>query len=189
MARLPYLPNEDASPRVREVFEKLAGRGAKIANIYRVMAHSEAAFLPFLRLGNALLERAALDPKIRELAILRVAVLSGSQYEWQQHEGLAREVGVSPEQMAAISHWADSAAFDPRERAVLHYVDAVAGSVAVDDETFARVQRHFSPAELVELTLSIGFWGMVARFLVPLQVDLEEHVASSSAELFGKPRA
>jgi hypothetical protein len=29
---------------------------------------------------------------------------------------------------------------------------------------------------------------MVARFLVPLQVDLEEHVASSSAELFGKPR-
>ena len=188
MARLPYVRVEQAPPEVREIFQKMSARGAKIANIYRVMAHSQAAFLPFLKLGNALLLRASLDAKLRELAILRVARLTGSQYEWQQHETIARESGVTPEQFAAIDHWADSAAFDQRERAVLQYVDEVAQQVAVADATFAQAHQYLNEAELVELTLSVGFWGLVARFLVPMEVDLEQEVATSTQQLMGGTR-
>ena len=188
MARLPFVDKERAAPEVRELFQKMSDRGVKIVNVYRVMANSPAAFPPFMRFGNAILQRVALDPKLRELTVLRVATLTGCQYEWQQHEEVALEFGVTPAQVAGIANWEESAAFDQRERAVLRYVDAVTRDVAVDDETFAGVRQLCNDAELVELTLTIGFYGMLARFLVPMQVDLEEQVASSAKELLGGRR-
>lgn len=189
MARLPFVDQEKAAPDVRDIFQKMTDRGVKIQNVYRVMGNSAAAFLPFMRFGNALLQRVTLDPKIREIVVLRVATLTGSKYEWQQHEGIALEFGVTPEQVATIANWEQSAAFDQRERAVLRYIDAVTRDVDVDDETFAGVRALFNDTELVEVTLTIGFYGMLARFLGPLQVDLEDQVASSAAEMLGKRRS
>ncbi len=102
MARVSLMRKEQASPEVQEVFERLEARGARVVNIYRTLAHSRAAMRHFMRLGNSLLERCHLDHRLRELAILRVARLTGSQYEWTQHVTLARECGVTPEQMEAM---------------------------------------------------------------------------------------
>jgi len=49
----------------------------------------------------------------------------------------------------------------------------VASTVAAPDEVFREVRRHLSEAEVVELTLVVGYWGMVARLLVALEIDLE----------------
>ena len=188
MARLRYVDKDSAVPEVADVFRKLESHGARVINLYRTMGHSAAAFNPFLKMGNALLTKAKLDARLREIAILRVAVLSGSKYEWQQHEGLAKEVGVTDAQVADLESWEDSGAFDDKDKAVLRYVDEVAKNVSVADDTFARLAGYLDETEIVELTLSIGFWGMVARFLVPLRVDLEEGSGASGKELLGGSR-
>jgi hypothetical protein len=75
MARVPYLTPSDAPPSV-------AGPLAKLAplHVFGLVAHAETAFRPWLRFGGALLNDLALDPKLRELAILRVGQLA-ARYE------------------------------------------------------------------------------------------------------------
>ncbi|MFC2032855.1 carboxymuconolactone decarboxylase family protein [Chloroflexota bacterium] len=142
----------------------------------------------FMRLGGSLLGKAELSPKLRELAILRIAQLAGSEYEWAQHYLIALEVGVRQEQTEAISQWQDLTNFNDEERAVLQYTDEVTHNVEVRDETFRKLRQHLSEKGIVELTLSIGYWGMVARFLVPLQVDIDVESVSSIRELTGRKK-
>jgi 4-carboxymuconolactone decarboxylase len=149
------------------------------------LAHNSHVLRNFLRLGNSLLTRSKLSPKLRELAILRIAQITNSEYEWTQHYPIALEVGVSQTQTEAISHWNDSIHFNSEEKAVLQYTDEVEQSVEVKDETFQALIQHLSEQSIVELTLSIGYWGMVARLLVPLQVDIDTQSISSAQELMG----
>jgi 4-carboxymuconolactone decarboxylase len=173
MARVSYVATAEAQGDAREVFAKLERRGSEIINLNRVLAHSPNVLRNFMRLGNSLLFHGVLPPPLRELAILRVAELTGAQYEWAHHVPIARQAGVGDEQIASLTDWATSAHFDARERAVLAYVDSVTSRVGVPDEVFSEARVHLSEAEVVELTLVAGYWGMVARLLVALQIDVE----------------
>ncbi|MBM3302037.1 MAG: carboxymuconolactone decarboxylase family protein, partial [Deltaproteobacteria bacterium] len=169
-----------------ELFEKIEGRGATILNLYRVVGHSSSVASTFVKLGNLLLNRAELSPKLRELAILRIAKLAGSEYEWTQHVPVALETGISRQQIDDVQAWQTSKNFGEEERAVLAYTDEVALYVKAKDETFEALRSHLSERSIVELTLSIGYWGMVARVLVPLEVDIEDRSVGSSGDLLGK---
>jgi 4-carboxymuconolactone decarboxylase len=173
MARVSYVATAEAQGDAREVFARLEARGSDILNLNRVLAHSPNVLRNFMRLGNSLLFHGVLPPRLRELAILRVAELTGAQYEWAHHVPIARQAGVGDEQIASLTDWATSAHFDARERAVLAYVDSVTSRVGVPDEVFSEARVHLSEAEVVELTLVAGYWGMVARLLVALQIDVE----------------
>jgi len=186
MSRVKKIQTDQAEPKVKELFEKIEQNGARILNLYRVAAHSADVLPHFLRLGNSLLSRTELSPKLRELAILRIARLNNSEYEWAQHYPVALEAGVTEEQTRAISHWSSSKVFNAEECSVLHYVDEVARKVKVEDSTFKSLAEHLNVRCIVELTLSIGYWGMVARLLVPLQVEIDAEVAGSARELTGR---
>ena len=185
MSRIQLVQKDQATTKVKEMYEKIEQNGAEIINLYRMLAYNPDVMLNFLRLGNSLLGRTELSPKLRELAILRVARLTGSEYEWVQHYPIALEVGVSHEQTEAISNWKDSINFSDEESAVLQYTDEVAQNVEIKDETFRALQQYLSDQRIVELTLSVGYWGMVARFLVPLQVDIDVQSISSVQKLIG----
>ena len=188
MARVKMVQKEQAPPKVKEIYDKIEHHGAKILNLYKVMAHNPDVLLNHMRLGNSLITKSGLSPSLRELAILRVASLAGSEYEWVQHCPVALEAGISNEQIEAIPHWSESTSFSDEERAVLQYTDEVARNVRVQDETFTALQPYLNEQNIVELTLSIGYWGMVARLLVPLQVDIDIQSTSSTQDLTGHRR-
>jgi len=170
MALLPYVDDTKASEKTREILN----RGGVKLNVARMIANSEAIFRSFSRLGNALLTRTSLDSKLREIAILRVARLSGSVYECTQHVPIARGVGVSEEQMGAIDNWQEAKCFNQLERLVLKLTDEVARDVKGRPETVRELAKSLSTAEVVELVMAIGFWGMVARLLETTEVDLDD---------------
>ena len=186
MSRIPKIERDQAPSKVREVYDRIEQNGARVVNLYKVLAHNPTVLHNFLRLGNSLLARAELSPKLRELVILRIAKLAGSEYEWTQHYPIALEVGVTHEQTEAITHWANSTSFSDEERAVLQYADEVAQNVEVKDETFKALQPYLTEQSIVELTLSVGYWGMVARVLVPLRVDIDAQSTGSAQDLTGR---
>ena len=173
MARVGYVAAAEAQGDAREVFTKMEERGAAILNLHRAVANSPNALRNFLRLGNTLLFHGVLPPALRELAVLRIAQITGASYEWAHHVPIARQVGVSEEQVAALKSWHESPHFDERERAVLDFTESVTKAVSAADAVFREARRHLSEAEVVELTLVAGYWGMVARLLVALEIDLE----------------
>src|SRR6266576_1313086 len=122
MARLPYVDAADAADPVRDAL----GRVPPL-NIFRMMANAETAFRPWLRWGATLLGELALDPKLRELAILRVARLTPhADYEWIQHVPIAKAVGATDEQVAALERDEPEApCFSDDERVVLSFTTEV----------------------------------------------------------------
>ena len=188
MSRVQLVQKDKAPPKVKAIYDKVEKRGAMIFNLYKVLAHSPGILRNFMRMGNALLTETELSPKLRELAILRVATLAGSEYEWAQHYRIALGAGVSQEQAEALSHWRDSKIFSDEECAVLQYTDEVAQNIAVHNETFKALQEHLNERGIVELTASIGYWGMAARLLVPLQIEIDTQLIGSVQDLAGHNR-
>ena len=98
MARLPYPDRATLLPETQDMLGKLPP-----LNIFRMMAGGEGLLAVFVRLGNHLLFKAKLDPVLREIAIIRVGVLSKARYEVFQHERIARGLGMTDALIAAIS--------------------------------------------------------------------------------------
>lgn len=169
MARIPYYDPAKAPPKLAEMMGKLK----PTLNIYRMLANSDAGARGFVHLGNALLFRAKLDPKLRELAILRVGWLSRASYEVFQHERIGRDAGLSDAKIRAVAQGADQPPFDDADRAVLRFVDDVVKNVKAGDASLQAVSARLNPEQLTELVLTIGYYMMVSRFLETMGVDDE----------------
>ena len=86
---------------------------------------------------------------------------------------LALADGVSLEECEALREWSASDLFSPDEKAALAYADAMTRDVAVPDDVFAAVRKHFDDRQIVELSVLIGTYNMHNRVMLALQIDLE----------------
>src|SRR5262249_20225833 len=122
----------------------------------------------------SILAQQQLSAKLRELAILRVATLSQARYEWVQHVPIAKAAGANDAQVAAIEAGQITPnCFDGGRQVVLQFTDELVRDVRVSDHTFESLKQQFPPREVVELTLAVGFYMLVARVLETTAVDLE----------------
>jgi alkylhydroperoxidase family enzyme len=171
VARLPY-PEPDALP---ERVQRALGVVPPL-NVFRMTAHAETAFRPWLSFGGALLSSLQLDPVVRELVILRVARLSDAEYEWTQHEPIALAVGANREQVTAVDRGAlDDRSLGEGERAALRFATEVVRDVRASDEALgALTAAGFSPREVVELLLVIGQYMMVARVAETAGIEIDD---------------
>lgn len=174
MARVSYATTSQAVGDAHEVLAQLDQRGRETLNLHRAIARSPNSLRNFLRLGNSLLQYGQLAPNLRELAILRVAQMTGANYEWAHHVPIAKQAGVNEAQMQALSDWRSAEVFNPRERAVLDYVEGVTTNRDVPDDVFEAARSQLSEEHVIELTLVCGYWGMVACVLLALKIDVEQ---------------
>ena len=169
MTRIPYRETSKLSDLIRD---KL---GDRPANVTRMLAGaSEGVYVGFGAFGNALINESSLPPKLRELAILRVGYISGSEYETYQHEALGRHVGLSEDQLAAIKAGdANSTALGDAETAVMKFVEDLVHNVRAGDETLAAVRIYLDDTQLIDLILVSGAYMMVSRLLETTGVELD----------------
>ncbi|MBA3810585.1 MAG: carboxymuconolactone decarboxylase family protein [Caulobacteraceae bacterium] len=175
MARIPYFDPATAVGRAAVAYEKLPP-----LNIFRMMGHAGELLDGFTRLGTQILNFTSLDPVLREIAILRVGILSGAGYEVFQHERIARRLGLTDALIAAVRKGPAAAAFDEAQREVMAFTDDVVANVRGGDATFEPLKRRLGYKALQELTLTIGYYMMVSRFLETFDVDIEEEEAAAS---------
>jgi len=185
MARIPY-PDLSALPPKAQEFQ---ARINPNVNIFRMIPWAETVFPHWHRLGNAFLTRTALDPILREMAIVRTGHLRGSTYEVHQHNRISARIGMAAEKIAALAEGASSDVFDETEKLVLRFTDEVVKDGKATDATFAAAAERFSNRELCELTLVIGFYIMVSAFLETLEIELEADEGATDGALpnVGRP--
>ncbi|MCX2933690.1 carboxymuconolactone decarboxylase family protein [Mycobacterium sp. CVI_P3] len=165
-SRIPYLAAVDAPETVAKRLAALPD-----LNVFKLMAHAHDSFDAWLRFGGSLLSDLTLDDQLRELAILRVAHLTpGADYEWVQHEAIAREIGVEPTRIAAARYEVPAEADDAL---VLSFTEQVVLSAMPNDETFAACAARFSSREIVELILVIGQYMMLGRLMATARIDID----------------
>jgi alkylhydroperoxidase family enzyme len=169
MARVPYPDPQTLSPDAQAVLGKLPP-----LNIFRMLAGGDGLLRAFVRFGDHLLNKASLDPVLREIAIVRVGVLSGASYEVHQHEAISRQLGMSDELIVAIRNGPDDPVFDDLQRSVVRFTDDVVANVRASDDTFDALESVLSPQQLQELTVTIGFYMAVSRYLETFGIEIEE---------------
>lgn len=112
-----------------------------------VMEHAVGGFLLYQSPTRSL------DPVLRELAQCRCGFAAGSQFVYSQHCHALDELGVSAEKVAGVEVGPSAPCFDPTERLVLAYVDALVfdhGRVA--DGLFDDLAEALGDVAMLELT-------------------------------------
>ena len=170
--RLPLVDNPD-DPLAREALAALAsGRG--ILNLHRMMAHAPPLMQASGGMATVFRRDAMLPRSLLELVVLRTAQVADCDYVWARHLPLARACGVTERQIDEIARWRQSDAFAIAEKSALGFAEKAALGKPIDDETFTVLRNDYSPREIVELTMLVGFYVSTALFIKALAVPDEK---------------
>jgi alkylhydroperoxidase family enzyme len=180
MTRVPLREIDGTDPATAEVFRSFERENRVPIDLFRALANAPGLLGGYNAISDALRYHGRVPRRLRELAILRTAYVTGSEYEWSHHVGMALAAGAGKEQVAGLADWARSDTFGTVERAVLALVDEMhAGQVA--ETTFAAVAAATSVEEATELVVLCAHYQGVARIIQALGVETEPAYAPAVA--------
>jgi 4-carboxymuconolactone decarboxylase len=174
-ARLPKLAPSALDDQQRALYDAITGgRRAQGPQVFRLAdpeGRLEGPFNAFLlqpRLGSALQALGSsvrydtgLGDRCREIAILVVAAHWRSDFEWYAHEAVARSVGLTDAELAAVRD-GSHAALAGREGLVARTVAALLTRGDLEDAEYREAVEHLGPAGLFELLTLVGYYATLA---------------------------
>lgn len=172
--RVPLVDRDTALRIAAEtgLAERFARGGA-----FRTLAHNPAVLKAVYGQLTTLLLRNSFDTRLRELMIMRIGWVTGSEYEWTQHWRVAAEAGIPPEDVLAVRDWRGSDRLGAADRAILAATDESLSGKTISDATWAEVARHVTdPAQQVEFVVALGNWTLFSILLRNLKIPLEDGI-------------
>jgi AhpD family alkylhydroperoxidase len=161
---------------VNSVLARLLGvaTGGDPPNVFTTLARHRRLFRPWLRFAARLMPGGVLPRADSELVILRVADNAGCDYEWLQHERLARTAGLSAEDVQRVRLGPTADGWSPRRRLLLRAVDELHAERTISAELWPELSEELSEVELIELCMLTGHYEMLAMTLNALAVAPDE---------------
>jgi len=173
-ARIPMLDLGDARAAAARVG---VPEGMADLSVFRVLLRHEELAARVNGLLHQLLWNGTLEPRLRELVIMRVGWRQGSLYEWTQHWRVARMLEIPEDDLVAVRDWKGSDRFDRADRAVLAATDETLGAGAISTGTWAELEATVPDERArLEVVIAIANWSMFAQLLRSLEVPLEDGV-------------
>jgi AhpD family alkylhydroperoxidase len=168
MAHIPYASLAD--PATQPLVDRIVAERGSVLHLYQMLLHSAPLAEGWLGFMTAVRQKLALPGALRELVIMRVALLNGAPYEAEQHHPIALKEGVTPAQLQALAEWRESPVFDEVERAVLDLCDTMTRQVQVPQAVLLAVNLQLGERQTVELVATVASYNMVSRFLEALHI-------------------
>jgi AhpD family alkylhydroperoxidase len=153
-----------------EIEANILKERGRISPLYRVLLNSPEIAQGWESLLTAVRNRSSLPPSLRELIIMRVAVLNRAQYEFDAHRPHAITAGLSEEQIDLILQDKITAGFSAVEILVMELTDVMTRDIQVPDALYDSVKSHFNDREILEVVTTISAYNMVSRLLNALHV-------------------
>jgi 4-carboxymuconolactone decarboxylase len=149
----------------------LAARG-RISALYQVLLNSPPIADGWEQMLSAVRNRNTVPGDVRELVILRVAVLNHAPYEFDAHVEHARAAGVTDAAIEAMRQvpLAADAPLGASQRVAVRLADTMTRTIEVPDELFEEVRAQFGTQSQLDLVTTIAAYNMVSRVLVALQI-------------------
>jgi 4-carboxymuconolactone decarboxylase len=158
----------------QEAVTETATPQRQLHNIDRVMLNAPAAAKAFLVwAGYVLSSRNDLEPRHREIVILRTGYLCRAQYEWAQHIRIGRREGLTAEDIGRIKTGASAAGWSEAEVALIRACDELHADQCVSDVTWAALRRRFTQKQCMDVVFTAGQYTQVSMILNSFGVPLE----------------
>lgn len=168
MALIPFADENNPSPELLAALK----RAPLLLNVTRMIANSRNAQKALEGFGGMIM-KGELDPKLRELAILRTAKACGSNYEWLHHVVVGKGEGVTQEQIDNIEN-PGASCFNETEGLVVRLAGELATNVKGSREAVLALNKKLGTSTLVELIMVSGFYGALARLLESTEVEPDD---------------
>ncbi len=171
--RLAPLADEEMDEETGAIVATTRGMDKRIFNVFRTLARHPKLLKRWMVFANHILFKTSLSDRARELLILRVAWLAKCEYEWGQHARIARDCGLSDDEIARIAEGPD-AGWPPEEAALLRAADELRAESVISDDTWAALSKDLSEPQLLDVIFTVGNYAMLAGALNSLGVRLDE---------------
>ena len=168
--RLPPI-TPGSQPELADIEARILAERGRISPLYQVLLNSPAVAHGWEQMLSAVRNRNSVPAHLRELAILRVAVLNGAHYEFEAHATIALAAGLSAQTLEAVRQQPLSTAeLSLQEQLVLELTDAMTREIVVPDALYARIQAEFGSRTQLDLVATVAAYNMVSRLLVALHI-------------------
>jgi 4-carboxymuconolactone decarboxylase len=175
--RVPPLPPDRWEGDLKRILETVPGGVENRLgdnNIFPTLAQHPDFFRAWLPFGGFLLTAGKLSGPDRELLILRTAVRCRSSYEWGQHVRISLAGGIERETIDRVLEGPDAEGWTPHERALLRAADELHDDSRISDQTWATLAETYDTEQLIEATMIVGHYTMLAGALNSFGVELDE---------------
>jgi 4-carboxymuconolactone decarboxylase len=173
--RLPPLPADQWDDAVQQALAVMLPEERRnpgdASNILSTFVRHPALTKEFLQFNVHLLFRSTLPPRLRELAILRVAHRTDSEYEWFQHVKMGLREGLTEDEIAGLQR---GEAVDEFDRTVLTGVDELMDSYELSDETWSALSERLDERQRMDFVFTIGCYITVAMALKTFGIELDQ---------------
>lgn len=170
--RIPPVVEPDEATEA--ILAKTLVRDGAPLNVFTTLAHNPRLLQRLNVLGGLFLTKSTIPARERELVVLRVGALARSRYEFGQHVLLAREAGVTDDEIAAIAR--GTGPWSAQDQAVLDLAEEIHTDCGVSDATWQALSREYTAAQLLELVALAGFYRMLASLLNAVGIEPEPGV-------------
>lgn len=171
--RIPPIPRDGRDPRTEELLAGVRRPDGTDLNIFATLAHHPRLLKRWSAFGGTLLYRGTLTSRDRELLIMRTAWHCRAHYEWGQHVAIARDAGISDEEIARIAAGPEAPGWSDDDAALLRAADELHADARIGDATWAALAARFDEQQLIEVCMVVGQYHLVAFTLNSLDVQPE----------------
>src|SRR5579883_1305718 len=175
MSRIPEVGGRQELPEgERHIWDEITSSRGQVQGPFKVLLHSPPFAQRAAHLGAYVRFESGdhLPPRVRELAVLSTARMLDCGYEYSAHHQMASKVGISEEEVAAIT--ARQPAGLGEDRWVYDFAEQVIVRHRVADDVFDAAQTRLGLRGVVELTASIGYYCLLAAALNTFGVEPTE---------------
>ena len=171
--RLPYVPNPPptSTPEEAEILARVQSRRAPgpLQAIDLTLLHAPPIASGWAAFLGAVRNQSTLPADIREISVLRVAVLCQSEYEINEHTPYARRAGVSEAGITSVLN-GNKEGLNETQCAAVELAEAMTRDVKVPRQIFEKLRKWLNDRQMVEITATVAALNCAARFLVALDV-------------------
>jgi alkylhydroperoxidase family enzyme len=146
----------------------------KALNALGTLAHHPALTRAYHGFNGHVLFSSTLTPRQRELLVLRVAAVRGSEYEWAQHVVLAGDAGLEPEEIERVAAGPDAPGWSPVERALVAAADELVADALISDATWDVLAAELDDRQLMDLVFTVGAYDLLAMAFRTFGVELDD---------------
>ncbi len=164
-ARMPQVGPDSFDAEIRAFFGQWTGGMFKDADknpVLRTFANHPALANAFSPLNVHLLAANSLPVKLRQIAIMRTAWITGATYMWSSHLQTSVNCGLSPEMYAPIQRGADDPYFTPFERTVIRATEELVGDRKVSDVQWNALMAEWDERQMLDFLFTVGAYVMIA---------------------------
>ena len=170
MVRRIGLITPGTRPELAQIEEKITAERGRISELYQVLLNSPAIAHGWETLLTAIRNKNSLPASLREMIILRVAVLNRADYEFEAHHPHAIKAGLTEQQITSLKNTPIDPSFSELEHLVMQLTDVMTRDIQVPDALYSQVKAHFNDQEILEVVTTVAAYNMVSRLLNALHV-------------------